>query len=534
MTLDIIFGFVGGLGLFILGMKTMGDGLQKAAGDRMRKLLEVLTTNPLMGVIVGTVATVTVQSSSATTVMVVGFVNAGLMTLKQAIGVIMGANIGTTVTAQIIAFRLEHYALPAIGIGVFMHFFSKSRNTKYLGQIMMGFGVLFLGMSTMSGALVPLRASPVFVDLMTGVGQNPLLGVLIGFAFTGIVQSSSATIGVLQALAGQGLIGIGVALPILFGENIGTCVTAMLSSIGTSVSARRAAMAHLIFNLVGAVIFIILLPIVVRYITYTSSDVVRQVANAHTLFNISNTIIQFPAIGLLHHLVKKLVPGEDFFIERGTKFIDKRLMETPAVAVGQAQKEAVRMGRIVLESMDDALDGFIRENEQAIANVKKREEVINELEKEIIDYLITLSKRPIADDDSKKINILLNSINDIERISDHLEDIVEFAEEKIENKLPFSTYANEELQYMFGKVRTLFSRSLEALETDDFSLARELMPYEDEIDQIEKDLRRSHIRRLHEGKCFTASGVIFLDVISYLERIGDHSTAIASAVLGNL
>ncbi len=306
--MEIAFGFVGGLGLFIMGMKIMGDGLQKAAGERMRRLLEVLTTNPFMGVLVGALATVTVQSSSATTVMVVGFVNAGLMSLKQAIGVIMGANIGTTVTAQIIAFRLEHYALPAIGLGVFLHYFSRGRGPKYFGQILMGFGVLFLGMGTMSQAMIPLRESPLFVNLITGVGRNPFLGVLVGFAFTGIVQSSSATIGVLQALAGQGLISMSVALPILFGENIGTCVTAMLSSLGTSVNARRAALAHLIFNLVGAIVFIILLPVMIRYISLTAADAMRQIANAHTVFNVANTVIQFPAIALLHHIVKHWCP----------------------------------------------------------------------------------------------------------------------------------------------------------------------------------------------------------------------------------
>jgi phosphate:Na+ symporter len=505
----MIFGFVGGLGLFIMGMKVMGDGLQRAAGDRLRKLLEILTRNSFMGVIVGTVTTAIIQSSSATTVMVVGFVNAGLMTLRQAIGVIMGANIGTTVTAQLIAFKLDHYALPAIGIGVLLHYFSKGRNYKYFGQILMGFGLLFLGMTTMSQAMVPLRSSPVFVDLMTGVGRNPLLGVLIGFAFTGIVQSSSATIGVLQALAASGLIGINVALPILFGENIGTCVTAMLSSVGTSVGARRAALTHLIFNIVGALIFMALLPLVARYVVYTSADPVRQIANAHTFFNVANTIIQFPAIGLLHSIVRRLVPGEDFVIERGTKFIDIRLLETPAIALAQA---------------DDRL----------ISNVRRREEVINDLEKQIIDYLISLSQRPITEPQSQRINILLNVVNDIERIGDHLENVIEFGIEKKENRLPFSSYAIEELEYMTGKVKYLFGRSLDALETDDMDLARELMPYEDEVDQIEKDLRKSHIRRLHEGKCFTASGVIFLDVINYLERIGDHSTAIARAVLGSL
>lgn len=530
----MIFGFVGGLGLFIMGMKVMGDGLQRAAGDRLRKLLEILTRNSFMGVIVGTVTTAIIQSSSATTVMVVGFVNAGLMTLRQAIGVIMGANIGTTVTAQLIAFKLDHYALPAIGIGVLLHYFSKGRNYKYFGQILMGFGLLFLGMTTMSQAMVPLRSSPVFVDLMTGVGRNPLLGVLIGFAFTGIVQSSSATIGVLQALAASGLIGINVALPILFGENIGTCVTAMLSSVGTSVGARRAALTHLIFNIVGALIFMALLPLVARYVVYTSADPVRQIANAHTFFNVANTIIQFPAIGLLHSIVRRLVPGEDFVIERGTKFIDIRLLETPAIALAQAQKEAVRMGRVVMESIDDTMNGFIQEDDRLISNVRRREEVINDLEKQIIDYLISLSQRPITEPQSQRINILLNVVNDIERIGDHLENVIEFGIEKKENRLPFSSYAIEELEYMTGKVKYLFGRSLDALETDDMDLARELMPYEDEVDQIEKDLRKSHIRRLHEGKCFTASGVIFLDVINYLERIGDHSTAIARAVLGSL
>ncbi len=527
----MLFGLVGGLGLFLYGMKIMGDGLQKAAGERMRRLLEVLTTNPLMGVLVGTGVTAIIQSSSATTVMVVGFVNAGLMTLRQAIGVIMGANIGTTMTAQLIAFKLETYALPAIAIGVLMSFFARSKGYKYGGQIILGFGILFLGLTTMSKAMTPLREAPAFVSLMTGIGRNPLLGVLIGFAFTSIVQSSSATIGVLQALAGMGLVNIGVALPILFGENIGTCVTALLSSIGTNVAARRAALVHFLFNLLGTVVFVLLLPVVAGLVTRTSGDVVRQIANAHTLFNVTNTIIQLPLIGFLGALVTKLIPGQDVTFERGAKYLDRRLLSTPSIALGQAVKELLRMGNLARESITDTLSAFVKEDAGLVRLVRQREEVINDLQHEITNYLVDLAQQALTPEQSHKLNGLLNIVNDIERVGDHLENIIEFTEEKIESKLPFSSYAIEELEYMFGKVGNLFTAALQAFEREDRAAAKDLMRFEEEVDQMEKDLRKSHILRLHEGKCYTASGVVFIDVISNLERIGDHATGIANALL---
>ena len=339
MSLDSLFTMFGGLGLFIYGMRIMGEGLEGAAGDRLKSLLELLTRNRFLGVIVGALVTAIIQSSSATTVMVVGLVNAGIMDLSQAIGVIMGANIGTTVTAQLIAFKLTKLALPAIGLGTIIVIFGRNKIQRYIGQVVLGFGLLFFGMQTMETALKPLAKLPEFVNFMTSFSKTPILGVIAGFLTTGLVQSSSATIGILQALASQGIVNMSIALPILFGDNIGTCVTALLSSIGTNITARRAAVFHLTFNVVGTLVFLLILPVVEMAVSLTSADPVRQIANAHTLFNVTNTIMQLPFTFLLVKLVTTLIPGKPVIIERGLKYIDDRLLETPSIAFTQVKKK---------------------------------------------------------------------------------------------------------------------------------------------------------------------------------------------------
>lgn len=532
MLRQTVFGLCGGLGLFIYGMQLMGDGLQKAVGDRMRRMLEILTNNPCVGVLVGASVTAVIQSSSATTVMVVGFVNAGLMNLNQAIGVIMGANIGTTMTAQLIAFRLESYALPIIALGVGLSLVSKRKLGKYIGLTLLGFGMLFFGMWTMMAAVRPLRDWPFFTHAMVAFSRNPLLGVLVGTVFTGVVQSSSATIGVIQALAGLGLLELDAAMGLLFGCNIGTCVTALLASVGTSLSARRAALFHLMFNVFGTLLFLPLLRPFALVVKTTGGDLVRQIANAHTMFNVSNTLIQLPLMNFLVAVVLKLLPGAEVVMERGMKYLDERLLETPAVAVRQAVKELCRMGGLVVESLEDAIDGFLRDDRKLLKTVLQREEVINDLEKQVTTYLVRLSQGSLTESQSQKLTGLLSAVSDIERVGDHARIIGELAAYSVENRLPFSAHAMEELETMFLEVRKIFLDALEALESDKVEAARRVVKQEDAVDRMEKELRNHHIQRLNEGKCYPASGVVYLDVISSLERVADHSADIAFSVLG--
>ncbi|MEW6524682.1 MAG: Na/Pi cotransporter family protein [Bacillota bacterium] len=530
----MLFGFMGGLGLFVYGMRAMGDGLQKAAGERMRRLLEGLTRNPLMGVVVGIVVTTVIQSSSATTVMVVGFVNAGLMTLPQAVGVIMGANIGTTVTAQLIAFKITDYALPAIGVGAAFFMFGPRRVQRDWGQIIFGFGCLFLGMQTMGKAVEPLKHVPRFINLTTAYSHHPVLGVITGTLMTAVIQSSSATIGILQAMAREGLVTLRVALPILFGDNIGTCVTALISSIGTSVTARRAAMLHLMINAIGATVFIILLPVVTTVVTRTSPDVVRQIANAHTLFNVTNTLLLLPVAGYLLWLVQRLVPGSPApQLERGPKYLDRRLLNTPSVAMGQVAKELVRMGELAGQMLADAFDGFLSGDLRKAKAALEKEEVVNELEREITVYMVTIYQRVLTRSQSERLNVLFNIVNDIERVGDHAENIAELAEYKKEQGLPFSPQALDGLNTMYQTVSEAFAKALSALNDDDLELANEVIEQERLIDRMEKELRQAHISRLNQGRCYPGSGVVFLDVISNLERIGDHSCSMANCLLGN-
>lgn len=531
MSLDSFFTLFGGLGLFIYGMRIMGEGLEGAAGDRLKSLLELLTRNRLLGVMVGAVVTAIIQSSSATTVMVVGLVNAGIIDLSQAIGVIMGANIGTTMTAQLIAFKLTNLALPAIGLGTIIVIFGRNKTQRFIGQVVLGFGLLFFGMQTMETALKPLAKMPEFVNFMTSFSKTPILGVIAGFLTTGLVQSSSATIGILQALASQGIVNISIALPILFGDNIGTCVTALLSSIGTNITARRAAVFHLTFNVVGTIIFLIILPLVETVVTLTSVDPVRQIANAHTFFNVTNTIIQLPFTFLLVKLITTLVPGKPVVIERGLKYIDDRLLETPSIAFTQVKKEIARMGNLALETVKDSIDIFVDYSEQKDKMAKEKETVINELAREITRYLALLSRVSLSDDEYNSITDLVSTVTDIERVGDHAMNILELAEYRNDHRLPFSNIAIDELLEMSSKVQETFDLAVYAFLHWDKSSAQNIVKNEEEIDMMEKQLRLNHIKRLNEGSCDPSSGVIFLDLLANLERVGDHSFNIASYVL---
>jgi phosphate:Na+ symporter len=533
--INILIGLLAGLGLFLYGMKMMGDGLENASGEKLKRMFEKITSNPVKGVATGATITAVIQSSSATTVMVVGFVNTGIMNLYQAAAVIMGANIGTIVTAQLIAFKLDNILPIFLGIGSLTILFSKEKKVKEAGNIILGLGILFLGMELMRNAMSPLADSPAFLTLIMKLEGYPLLGILTGALITAVIQSSSASTGILMALASTGAFPLTVAVPILFGNNIGTCVTALLSSIGTSKTAKKAALIHLFFNIFGTLIFIPLINPLVGLVQQLSpggvADIKRQVANAHTIFNITNTIIMVPFIKYLVWLVNKLIPGEDVVETIGVKYIDERLLETPVIAVGQTTKEVVRMANLAKENVQLAMMCFLNNDEKTLKTVYDNEKLINLLESEITSYLVKLSTTELSDLQTNIVTSMFHVVNDIERIGDHAENLADLSSEKIQKKLEFSTEANVELEGMYNYIVNALEVSIDSFEHQDFKKAESIMAIEDRIDSLEKELRASHIRRLNHGGCSATVGAVFLDIISNFERIGDHATNIAEVVI---
>ena len=532
----IIIQLIGGLGLFLYGMNLMGDGLQKSAGSKLKRIIELLTSNVIMGVLVGMVVTMVIQSSSATTVMVVGFVNAGIMSLTQAIGVIMGANIGTTITAQLVSLDVDFLAPVALGIGIVIYMFSNKPKHKNIAEILIGFGILFTGMDFMKEAVKPLAGYQGFTDMLLSFGHHPILGVLMGFAITAIVQSSSASMGMLIALASQGLIPITAALPILYGENIGTCVTSLISSIGASRNARRAAIMHLTFNVLGSMIFMFILskPIVAIVTAIDPIDAARQIANAHTLFNILNVIVLLPFNKLIVKLALKLVPetkSEQDDDDKVVKYIDDRMIETPSIALANIVKETLRMGEKSKESLNAAMDGIVDKSKEKIELSFKREKLINELQKSILNYLLKLSKASLNEDSRETVDALFNTVNDIERIGDHAENIAELAKDIVDLEISFSDVGIGELKDMYNKVVSTYTYALEAMRTSNVELACKVIKMEEQVDMMEKSCRANHMNRLNSSSCSIESGVIYLDIISNLERVSDHAVNIAQQVI---
>lgn len=528
----VIFQFAGGLGLFLIGIKYMGDGLQNIAGDRLRSILDRFTSNPLLGVLAGILVTVLIQSSSGTTVLTVALVNAGFMTLRQAIGVIMGANIGTTVTAFIIGLNITEYSLPIIAFGAFLLFFFKHEKTNMIGQAVFGFGALFFGLQLMSDGMAPLRASEFFIDLTLKMSHSPILGVLIGTVFTVIVQSSSATIGVLQGLYSEAAISLDAAIPVLFGDNIGTTITAILAALIASITAKRAAATHVLFNVIGTTLFVILLGPFKLFISFLqdflSLNPAMTLAFAHGSFNIFNTIIQFPFIGLLAFLVTKIIPGEDVIVEYKPKYIDPLfIQQSTTVALGQAKSEVIRMG-------EDALLGLEQTQKFVLTGEKKHEEMsiqiegaLNNLDKEITNFLIKVASGKLSEEESVLHTILMDTVRDIERIGDHFENIVELINYQKTNKIHLSDEAYGDLNDMFQLTVEAFEKSLISLKEMDKKQAGIVIEKEEQIDKLERQLRRTHIMRMNEGLCTADAGIVFVDIISNLERIGDHAVNIA-------
>lgn len=525
----------GGLGLFLYGMKMMGDGLENAAGDKLKGIFDRITSNPVKGVLTGAIVTAIIQSSSATTVMVVGFVNAGLMNLYQATAVIMGANIGTTITAQLISFQFDALAPIFLAIGAMIVLFTKRKNTKQIGNIILGFGILFLGLELMKNSMSPLADSSFFSELIIKLQGKTILGVLLGVVMTAVIQSSSASTGILVALASTGALPLNVAVPILFGNNIGTCVTALISSIGTSKTAKKAALIHLLFNVIGTLIFIPLigqLTGIVQGITpgMGAEAVKRQIANAHSIFNIINTLILMPCIKLLVYVVNRIIPGEDEKEAMGVQYIDERLLETPVIALGQTTNELVRMANKAKDNLELAMDAFNNNNEESLNKVYENEKLINILEDDITRFLVKLSNTEIGEEQKNIVAAMFHVVNDIERIGDHAENIADLASEKMAKHIVFSEEASKELLSMFNYTVSALEMSIDCFKHYNKEKARTVRGVEERIDGLEKELRASHIRRLNTGICNATVGAIFLDVISNFERIGDHAVNVAEIV----
>ncbi|WP_425432339.1 Na/Pi cotransporter family protein [Halanaerobium salsuginis] len=541
-------GLLGGLGLFIYGMKQMSEGLQKTAGKKLRHFLAVMTAKPIMGVAVGTVVTAIIQSSSATTVMVVGFVNAGLMSLAQSIGVIMGANIGTTVTAQLIAFKLGDYAFHAIAIGAFTYLFSTRKKVQYFGQILLGFGLLFLGMETMETAMHPLRSSPVFLNWMESFSQYPVLGVLTGVGVTAIIQSSSATFGILLGLVSTGAIHYSAAIPILLGSNIGTTVTAVLSAIGANLTAKRAAAAHFLFNVFGAALMILFIYLIPNFtsglenLLLTISGLFGQVnpseerliANTHTFFNILNTLIWLPFTSFMVYLVKKIIPGEDLTIKRGTTFIDERMLSTPYVAIDQVKKEILAMINISQKMVITSVEGFLNKDKDAIKKIRRREEIVNEMEEELLHFIQKIPQGQLNDIDIRTLDKYFAVVDDIESIADDANDIADLIENSLENKLKFSPDAQATIQEVFAIVCDVLDSTRELIETDDLEIAAEILDAEEKLDRMQIQFREESISRIKgskAGSCDPNSGIILLELLDDLEHTSDQMADIAHSII---
>ncbi len=555
---QMIFSALGGLGMFLFGIHFMSEGLQLAAGDRLRVFLEAGTKTPIRGIITGIIVTALIQSSSGTTVITVGLVNAGLLSLRQAIGIIMGANIGTTVTAYLIGISLEEYSLPMIAVGIIMLFFIKNKRVTNIGQIICGFGMLFYGMGIMGEGLSPLKDLPFFANLMLQVQDHAILGVAVGTVFTMLIQSSAATIGIIQELASQGAVSLYQSIPLMLGSNIGTTITALLACIGASVAARRTAVSHTIFNLIGAIIFTPLLIIgvfiplitgitnLILYfvpgdVSFASLNIKMQIAQAHGIFNIINTLVLLPFVGLLAKIVTRIIPekppieSEQKFQE--AQYLEPRLLVNPAMALGQARQEILYMGQRVEDFLHESLQLFynLSFGEDTLKDLAAREEQIDKLEEDIIRYLVKLSSaQKISQQQSEYVASLTQLAHDLERIGDHADNVVELAVYGKQNNIRFSKTAEEHVHTMADLVEKTVKLAVDSLREGDSQLARKVLQNEDIIDQLEKEYRYGHISRMNIGKCSGFEGSVFLDILSNMERIGDHSVNIAEYVIQGL
>lgn len=546
MDLELVFQLIGGLGFFLFGIRMMSEGLRKTAGERLKNILNLLTRHKLAALMVGTGVTALIQSSSAMTVMVIGFVNAGLLTLKQAIPVVLGANIGTTFTAWIVSFfaifKITHYALPAVGIGFLLMVTSRKPRLRQWGEVLFGFGVLFVGIGFMKDSFAPLQSNEQIRAVMVNFSHYPVLGIIAGTLITMLLQSSSATIAMVQLLAFRGLIDFPSAIPLILGDNIGTTITAQIASIGGTTGARRVAWAHSMFNIVGVAYMLVFVYLGVYHRAIeavvpgpvTDNNIMLHIALAHTIFNCFNTLVFLSFTGSLERFVTRIVrvAGEPIIAE--PQYLERHLLETPVLALEQSKREIVRMLRLADSALKDSFELFFNERWDLAKRVERKEEAVDNLQTEITRYLIDISMEGLTKEEAEKIPVFIHSVNDIERIADHAENIVELAQRKIDQHLPFSDRANTELQRMIDVVLEMLNDVSLGLENGDLTNARRALNREDQINAMQIELRQNHVERLNEGTCNLLSGLIFLDFVDYIEKIGDHLTNVAQGLLGGL
>lgn len=537
MDMVTFFSLLGGLGLFLLGMKDMSEGLEKAAGARMRGILEFFTKNRFVGMMVGILFTAVVQSSSATTVMVVSFVNSGLMTLLQATGVILGANIGTTVTGQLIAFNLSDIAPLFVIIGVVMVMFCKKVKVKNVGEVILGFGILFLGLSIMGDAMTTIKESPHIVELLKSL-RNPFAAMMVGFVITAILQSSSATVGIVILMASQGLLAFTICPFLVLGCNMGSCVSALIASLGGNKDAKRAAMIHFLFNVVGsAVSFVILLfaltPITDAIMHMSGNDPARAVANVHTIMKVFEVAILFPFMGWIVKATYKVVPGRDE--KTGDEFklhyIGGKNIISPTTVVHDGIKEIEHMGNVAITNLKRGMDVLCNPRAELVEEIYRTESYINFMNHKITDYLVKAGEMDLPTADADLLGGLFHVVNDIERIGDHAENFADAAKRRMDDKIELSEKAQKQLNDMMEKVVRLLHYSLDMFTNKNSEHMREILSLEDEIDQDEKKLQRAHVKRLTKNKCTPEAGMIFSDTVSGLERVADHATNIAFAIM---
>lgn len=534
----ILFQFLGGLGLFLFSIKYMGDGLQMSAGDKLRNILDKYTTNPFLGVLTGILVTVLIQSSSGTSVIVVGLVSAGLLNLNQAIGIIMGANIGTTLTTFIIGFNLSRFALPIIFSGAALLFFTKRQTLNNLGRILYGFGGIFFALQLMGSAMQPLKYEPWFTDLMLKLADNSLLGISVGTILTMLIQASSATISILQNLYADHLITLGAALPILFGNNIGTTITAILAAIGASNAAKRVVLAHVLFNVLGTAIFMLLLnpftSLMIKTQTLLHIPPKLTIALSHAAFNGVSTVLLFPFIGTLAYIVKKAIPQTEEEIMYKPEYLDENLLHSaPAIAIGQAKKELVVMLIKANSNFERSIKYFMSRDSKLGEKIALKEDEINNLDQEIAKYLTTLFREHLAINDNEIASSLLDIARDIERIGDHAMALVRDVDYQIKKELIFSENARQEILELTNITLDMLNNTLEAFTDNNKNKAIESLDYHNKIYVYEKKVRKNHISRLNHGNCDVISGLYYVDVISHFTRICDHARNISERVIND-
>lgn len=533
---EVIFSFLGGLGIFLYGLKIMGDGLQASAGDRLRDILNKFTSNPVLGVIAGIVVTILIQSSSGTTVITIGLVTAGFMTLKQAIGVIMGANIGTTVTAFIIGIDLGEYAMPILALGAFLIFFFKRSKINNIGRILFGFGSLFFGLEFMGDAVKPLASLDGFKQLMLDMSTNPILAVIVGAGLTALVQSSSATIGILQEFYQQDLISLNAAIPVLLGDNIGTTITAILASLAGSIAAKRAALVHVIFNLIGVIIFTIFLPVVIHLISLLQ-DVwhlkpAMTIAVSHGIFNITNTLIQLPFVAGLAWIVTKLVPGKDITDDYKPQHLNKDLVyHAPGVALQETQKELQNVGQIVLSMFEDIRE-ITKDDKKLIKKLEQKHQAVETINDSIRNYLVRISTKAITKADVERLAVMFDVNRSILKVAELTEEYVAQLKRQHDEDIRITEDAQRGMDKLFNHVAESFDKAIDMLDVYDKTKKDEIVERSRESFNIEHKLRKGHIKRLNRGECTTKGGLLYIDMIGVLERIGYHSRNVSEALVG--